>query len=399
MPYTSSASSWLLLSMLVLLISYTVLHAFVSNAKVLSFPHVHSGELQTKNLVLSYFSGKFDLQLFNIFVRSLRATGSSAVIVVMIHGFDPSDDAKALAEVFEAQLLPVPEFLLKDIPWANDGMVFRFRAWNWFLRKNQQKFCHVLNADMDVYFQTDPFACFFGMHCNEKRNILHSFAENPALRIGACSVHRNWYMNDCKQIGGEKYFEQHRHKMRICSGFSIGTVRAYLVYMQMMEDHISQTGGQCNDQPIHNILIWGRLMKEIETVHVWDYFSGPVKTIDAGYIQDEFGRIINERGLPYCVVHQFKESRNPQFVHKLTSLFPLQEYPKRVHLEDIRFPVCAQEECKGIRVHSSVGLMIEQNISGGWRGALPPLKRISTPQGPLPEGEDLKGHGYAVVET
>ena len=369
----------------------------MSNGKLSSFPHVHSRDLQRENLVLSYFSGKFDLQLFNIFVRSLRATGSSAVIVVMIHGFEPSDKAKALAEVFEAQLLPVPESLLEGIPWSNDGMVFRFRAWNWFLRNYQHKYCHVLNADMDVYFQTDPFACFFGMDCNHKANILHSFAENPALRIGACPVHRNWYKNDCQQIGGEKYFEEHRDRMRICSGFSIGTVRAYLVYLQMMEDHISQTKGQCNDQPIHNILIWGNLLKGIETVHVWDYFSGPVKTIDSGYIEDEFGRILNERGLPYCVAHQFEESRNPQFVQKLKGMFPLQEYPKRVHFEDIRYPVCAHSECKGIRVHSSVDLMIEQNISGGWRGPLPPLQRKSNPQGPLPEREDLNGHGYLLV--
>ena len=388
-----SKSNLVLLMLVLVLMFYNIFNSLTethSNGLICN----RSGEMQGQNLVLSYFSGKFDFELFNIFVRSLRATGSSAAIVVMIYGFEPSDQAKALAEVYNAQLLPVPESLLKDVPWANDGAIFRFRAWNWYLQNNHQKFCHVLNADMDVYFQTDPFACFFGVQCNRNENVLHSFAENPALTIGACPVHRNWYVNDCKSMGGQRYFQEHRHRLRICSGFSIGTTRAYLVYLKMMEEHIFLTRGQCNDQPIHNILIWGQLLKQIDSVYVWDYFSGPVKTIDSGYIQDEFGRVINEKGLPYCVVHQFKKSRNPRFFQKLEQIFPLHNSISRVHFEDTRFSVCNHDECKGMRVHSSVNRMIEQNMSGGWRGPLPLIQRILTPQGPLPSVQNSNAYSY-----
>ncbi len=353
-------------------------------------PPVHA------NLVLSYFSGKLDVNLFNIFVRSLRSTGCKATVVVMIHGFVPTKQAQTVAEVYDVQLLPVHPSLMKDIPWSNDGAVFRFRAWNRFLQENQHKFCHVLNADMDVYFQSDPFICFFGPKCITNSSILHSFAENPALRIGDCPTHTNWYVNDCGKMDGPKYFTLHREKMRICSGFSIGTVHAYLIYLAKMEAFIFQTDGKCNDQPIHNILIWGNLLSDIRSVHVWDYFLGPVKTIDAGYIQDEFGRIINDHGLPYCVVHQFKEDRNGFFVEGLKHQFPLHGEARRVHHEDTRFPNCTHEECKGRQVHSSVNLMIQQNIVGGWRGTLPSVRRILQPIGPVPNLTDP--HGYTLLQ-
>jgi len=280
----------------------------------------------------------------------------------------------------------VPAHLLQGIKWSRDGAVFRFRAWNWYLKNNQHKYCNVLNADMDVFFQTDPFACFFGEHCLNT-NILHTFSENPAELIGTCPTHRNWYLNDCSGMGGQKYFEEHRARTRICSGFSIGTTRAYLVYLKMMESYIFQTDGKCNDQPIHNILIWGNLLTDIDSVYVWDYFSGPVKTLDTGYIQDEFGRITNEMGLPYSVIHQFKEDRNGPFFDKLKLMFPLHKTTARVHFEDTRFPVCTIEECKGFRVHLALQQMIDQNISGAWRGPLPSLSRVWQPQGPLPNVE------------
>ena len=345
-----------------------------------------------KNLVLGYFSGKFEIQLFNFFVRSLRATGSTADIVVIIHGFKPSEQAYTLAEVYNAVLLPVPDSLLENITWSRDGALFRFRAWNWYLQAHQQKYCHVLNADMDVYFQTDPFSCFFGHECDNNANVFHSFSENPALRIGTCRVHRNWYVNDCHAINGNQYFIEHSDKTRICSGFSIGTTSAYLIYLRTMEEYIFKTAGSCNDQPIHNILIWGNLLKDINTVYVWDYFTGPVKTIDVGYIMDDFGRVINENGLPYCVIHQFKADRNP-YVKVLNGLFPLHTAKRRVHFEDTRFPVCDRKECKGLRVHSSVDLMIEQKIDGAWRGPLPTIVNVMNPEGVLPI-RSPKNSGY-----
>jgi hypothetical protein len=160
-----------------------------------------------------------------------------------------------------------------------------------------------------------------------------------------------------------------------------------------MEEYIFKTAGRCNDQPIHNILIWGNILTDIDAVYVWDYFTGPVKTIDVGYIMDEFGRVINENGIPYCVIHQFKADRNP-YVQTLDTMFPLHASTRRVHHEDTRFPACTQDECRGHRVHSSVGLMIEQGIKGGWRGPLPTIVRTLNPEGPLPRESDSLGYKF-----
>jgi hypothetical protein len=351
---------------------------------IASVPQEQAQQSQ-ENLVLSYFSGKFDMTLFNIFVRSLRGTGCTARVVVMIHGFNPSQQAKALADVFDVQLVPVNPSLMQDIPWSNEHYLFRFHAWNHFLRENHGKFCHVLNADVDVLFQADPFLCFFGRECNPGNSVLHTFSENPVLRIGACPVHRSWYMNDCVLMDGPKYFTEHQDNTRICAGFTIGTVRAYQTYLGMMEKYMFQTSGKCNDQGMHNILVWGNLLTEIGSVYVWDYFKGPVKTVDVGYVQDEFGRIINDNGLPYCVVHQFKEDRNGQFVANLKHRFPLHAETARVHFEDTRFAECTHADCKGVRVHNSAQLMIEQKLIGGWRGPLPEMHRVLNPIGPLPK--------------
>jgi hypothetical protein len=89
------------------------------------------------------------------------------------------------------------------------------------VEENHQKFCHILNADMDVYFQTDPFSCFFGMSCNNSDSVRHVFAENPSYRIGTCPVHQMWYQNDCNGLG-RQYIEAHREKERICASITVG---------------------------------------------------------------------------------------------------------------------------------------------------------------------------------
>ena len=351
-------------------------------------------EQKTKNLVLSYASGSLDVELFNVFLRSLRATGSDADVVVMIDQLIPSEDVKLLAQTYDAKLLQVDTALTSSVPWSRNAVLFRFLVWRDFLTKHRSKYCYVLNSDLDVYFQSDPFLCFFGRHCDSKLSALHGFGENPALRIGDCPIHSKWYVHDCVALGGEVKFAEQRHRERICAGFTIGTAQAHLVYLNTMSSLISAGKGTCNDQAIHNMIFWGDSMPQIRQVYVWDYFRGPVKTLDSGFIRDEFGRITNELGAPYCVVHQFKGDRNPKFLKHLRELFPLHECSQRVHFEDIRFAPCEADECRGEMVHSSVMLMIAQNITGGWRGTMPTLQRSTHKVGPLPSQANPSSYEY-----
>ena len=350
--------------------------------------------VKTTNLVLSYASGSIDVDLFNVFLRSLRATGSDADVVVLIHQLDPSRTVKSLAQTYGAQLIHVNSSLVTSVAYSSNAVLFRFSVWSDFLMKHRNKYCYILNSDLDVYFQTDPFICFFGSYCDTTLSALHAFGENPAMRIGDCPIHSNWYVRDCVALDGEKKFAEQRHRERICAGFTIGTVQAHLVYLKTMSDLISDGEGICNDQAIHNMIFWGDAMPQIREVYIWDYFRGPVKTLDVGYIQDEFGRITNELGAPYCVIHQFKEERNPKFFKLLRKLFPLHNDSRRVHLEDTRFEACNHTECLGEKVHPTVMMMIAQNITGAWRGTMPTLLKQQHDLGPLPSQTDAPTYEY-----
>jgi len=363
------------------------------NVLSLTFPTPSNNNSALDDLVLSYYSGQeIPLELFNIFIRSLRSTGCRATVVFLIHGFQPSQTVLALSETFDVRLFPVPQAMLESVPWSDSSVLFRFRAWLWFLEQNYALYRYVLNADLDVYFQTDPFACFFGdSRVNEIGSVLHVFSENPAVLIGECSVHKRWYENDCDGLG-LRLFESHRHRERICAGFTIGDIHGHRAYLAKMTEFVNPT---CNDQAIHNMMIWENMLNPvIDHVYIWDYFEGPVKTIDVGYLQDEFGRVINEKGLPYCVVHQFKPGRNANFVEGLNKLFPIHEKPARtsVIFDQHDGITCAVDECKGLRVHPSTQFMIDKQIRKAWWGPEPQLKRMWMPRG-------LKTQGYALISS
>ena len=97
-----------------------------------------------------------------------------------------------------------------------------------------------------------------------------------------------------------------------------------------------------------------------------------MKNMDVGYLSDKYGRIINEQGLPYCIIHHFKPDRNAAFLHELQNQpFELRETPLRQTLEDTRFDKCEHSICHGKRVHPATLLMIERNITRGFWGDIP----------------------------
>jgi len=350
---------------------------------------------QKPNLVLTYAGGSLDIKLFNIFLRSLRATGSSAVVIVFVADFVPSKQADLLASVYGAKFLRVDPSLRKRVAWYGKPVMFRFHIWRSYLNEHVRDYCNVLNTDLDVYFQRDPFECFFSQECHLDSESLHVFAENPVFTLATCPQHKSWYLESCQAIDGASKLAQHGNREIICAGFTIGSAKAHLAYLNQMDSTIERTNGICNDQAIHNMLVWGNVLNNGIKVYVWDYFRGPVKTIDTGYIRDELGHIVNERGLPYCVVHQFKEDRSGIFFQELMTKFPLYSIPERLHMEDTRFPVCTRVECHGLRVHTNVQRMIDMNITAGWRGELPAMQRMNHLQAQR-SGFDIKAY-YAIT--
>jgi hypothetical protein len=88
-----------------------------------------------------------------------------------------------------------------------------------------------------------------------------------------------------------------------------------LKYLEIMSKEVDRQP-MCNDQGLLNILVWQRsLIREIDIrrVFVWNNFEGPLKTLDVGYFRDSSGLAYTNSGYPYCVLHQYKGDRSPEF--------------------------------------------------------------------------------------
>ena len=378
-----------------------------------------SGIASSRGIVLTYVGGSLDGTLFNIFVRSLRATGSRCKCVVITKDFRPSQYQKDFANQFQVEFVQAPEDL--DVPThtleAGDMIhsLYRFFCWQHYMQLHGHLYDFVINSDYDVYFQMEPFQLFFGStiseansqqrHMEDKSSgehheSLHVFAENPANLIGECPIHTRWY-TDCEEMNGPRLLKAHADRQRICDGFTVGTARAHRAYLDLMVQELRRT--KCIDQGIHNMLIWSNAFPDI-SVHVWDYWDGPVKHMDVGYIRDRYGRIINEQGLPYGVIHQFKLDRCPALLGQLLKTIEtpsriLYENPSRVLLEDSRYPKCTIAACNGSRVHPTSYRMIERNMTKGFWGEIPYIHDLMQISGPLPWSVHSDAWGYRTVAS
>ena len=138
------------------------------------------------------------------------------------------------------------------------------------------------------------------------------------------------------------------------------------------------------------MLAWQHQFSDAD-VKVWDYWDGPVKHMDVGYLSDNYGRIINEQGLPYCVIHQFKPERNMAFVQELKNQpYQLRDTPSRRLFEDTRYKKCEHPVCQGKHVHPAMLLMIEKNITGGFWGDIPDISGK--------ENTNVRDSGYQTVK-
>jgi len=292
---------------------------------------------------------------------------------VIIKNVVPSQAALLIGDRFDVQFLPATQLQEDSFPAVWE----RFIQWESYLINHAEEYDFVINCDLDIFFQLDPFQFFFGNSSavrGQSLESLHVFAENPVTLIGDCITHKEWYVK-CDSLGGSTLFELHKKRPRICAGISIGTILAHKIYLQRMVEEIRRN--RCNDQGVHNMLLWQNSFRAVD-VYVWDYWDGPVKHMDVGYLQDQFGRLLNEQGLPYCVIHQFKHARNAHFVSELEKPFALHEAPTRIVLENTDFEPCAHHACQGKRVHPATLSMIQQNITKGFWGNIPNISATKT---------------------
>jgi len=217
-----------------------------------------------------------------VFLASLRAVGSTAEVVIFSAERGGRADLAEVTATFGARMI---EYDFEDLSAKYGPMnLHRFRLFSDFLRKaGPTAFEQVLLCDVrDVFFQQDPFEAL-GVHDG-----LGVALEPEHLPIGACEIHSRWLSDECGAYKVEQVLDQIADKSRSCAGTTIGTQTAIEKYCHLMESEARRTvrevsedqgrafegritsfdgkkwWGWCNDQGMHNALLWtGRLQEHV----------------------------------------------------------------------------------------------------------------------------------------
>lgn len=216
-----------------------------------------------------------------VFLASLRAVGSRADVVIFSAEKERADLAE-VAATFDARVI---EYNFEHLSAKYGPMnLHRFQLFSDFLEDaGPAAYAQVLLCDVrDVFFQLDPFEAL-GLHDG-----LGVAVEPEHLPIGACDIHSRWLSDECGAYKVEGVLDQIADKSRSCAGTTIGTQSAIKKYCHLMGSEARRTvrevsetqarpfegritsfdgdkwWGWCNDQGMHNALLWtGRLQQHV----------------------------------------------------------------------------------------------------------------------------------------
>ena len=263
---------------------------------------------------------------------------------------EPAADGGPEADL--VRLVHTPPDVVANLSATGLGRAaYRLMAFGWWLRRAETRaagYAYVGALDTDMIFQLDiidvlaPFITAKGDDGSPMSGELHLIAENPAELNGAFTIKRMLLSkrHTCayKRLAPmPPTATAHCMGVRRCmsgavDGFwstlgqtpalNLGTVFGTLGAMQRMLDALGTEllgrGAGCWDQGILNVLVWTGAITAARVV-VWDYYEGPVKTLDVGAVRDRYGRFLNERGQPYAIVHQFKPHAHAPFLRELST--------------------------------------------------------------------------------
>ena len=257
-----------------------------------------------RDLVLSMCGG-YGIDALRPLVRSLRATGSKAEIVLLLHG-NPPGTPEALraegAEPVEVELAGVPAEVSYNVArWG------RF-ADELARRRDVER---VLCCDgRDVVFQRDPFGIVEG-------DTVHLCEEHPSKPIGACIWTSSWI----RYRYGDAALGPMAQRPSICSGFVIGAASCMRDWLAVLVGELTPPLRATNymagyDQGVVNANVyWGRFRGLV----VHPYAQSPVLHLGntpAGAVSGNArGEVLNEGGEVVAAVHQY--DRHPQLALRL----------------------------------------------------------------------------------
>jgi hypothetical protein len=174
----------------------------------------------------------------------------------------------------------------------------RFPLYYVHLARSAGKYANVLISDVrDVIFQRDPFDFDLG-------DEVCVFLEDGRDRIRDCRYNTNWL-----RLGfGDGAVEEVGDNLVSCSGVTLGSYRAMMHYLEVMNEHLLRLKSHPNgmDQGVHNYVLYKQCLKG---VRVFANGRGPVltmgKTADMPTRFDETGRVLNDDGTVPSVLHQY----------------------------------------------------------------------------------------------
>lgn len=312
------------------------------------------------------------------FLRSFTATASRLTDLVVFHeggGVGPRcQEADASAPRFENVLYvespPKLVAALRAIKVNQSGgrraynwtpATYRFDVFAWWVAEQHEKYAYVGILDTDTIFQRDIFDILHPYLRSGHQ--LHVVAENPAEQNGPVHTRARIGTTVARMVGEQcwslpvklgvssaqtlrSFWESFGHTDRLCLGTVFGERGAMLHTLQLLTAVIKVAALGCRDQAVFQVLVWTGQLNLNTTV--WDYFSGVVKTVDVGGLRDRYGRFVNERGIPYVIVHQLKPDRHmvSDELYRMLPAWPRAAWQQplfnhsmqRVRLPDIRLP-------------------------------------------------------------
>jgi len=285
------------------------------------------------------------------FVRSLRASGCTAEVVLLVGRTDPEIrrnfarySIRALPVHPIASRLPpslarkrynrhwlgwchrgLPRligtspraesprnaFLALAASWFHHPACSRYFAYYRFLRRRIGRHDLVLTSDVrDVVFQADPFAAAWRPSSGQV------FLEHE-VRHGGEPGNDRWVETG---FGAEGLSSLHGHRIT-CSGLTLAPARTMLDYLAAMSREIALrtdrfTGHDGMDQGVHNWLFWTGRLPGFSSV---ENFAGPVLTMHGMPAEtiplDASGRVVDSAGRLVPVLHQY--DRHPTIASHL----------------------------------------------------------------------------------
>ena len=174
----------------------------------------------------------------------------------------------------------------------------RFPLYYIYLAQHAGEYANVLISDVrDVIFQRDPFDFDLG-------DEVCVFLEDDRDRIRDCRYNTNWL-----KLGfGDGAVEEVGDNLVSCSGVTLGSYRAMMHYLEVMNEHLLRLKSHPNgmDQGVHNYVLYKQRLKG---VRVFSNGQAPVltmgKTTDLPTRFDEQGRVLNDDGTVPGVLHQY----------------------------------------------------------------------------------------------